>query len=117
MVAVFNREPTAPKVKAILAVAPVLLMSSATLTECCLVLALKVGMSSAETANELRAARVEIVPVDAEQAVLAAEARRKYPIRFGDPFVYALSKRRDLPVLTLDAEFRKTDVLLVPFEA
>ena len=115
IIAVFKLEARAPEIKAILAAAPILLMSSVTLTECCLVLAREAGMSSDETRAAIENARIEIVGVDAEQAVLAAEGRRRYPIRFGDAFVYALSKARSLPVLTLDAEFRKTDVLLVPF--
>ena len=57
---------------------------------------------------------IEIVPVDATLAVAASVARVTYPIRFGDGFVYALAKARDLPILTLDAEFAKTDAKLVP---
>ena len=114
MISVFRLEPTAPRIKAALAASDTLLMSSVTLAECCLVLAREGAMTPAEARVEIEAARIEIVPPDAAQAVVAAEARRKYPIRFGDAFVYALSKARDLPVLTLDAEFAKTDAALVP---
>ena len=113
-VAYFDDEPTADMIEGILADAPLLLMSSVTLTECCLVLS-RLGVRTPAQAREaIEAARIEIVPVDSEQAVLAAEGRRRYPIRFGDAFVYALARARNLPVLTLDAELRKTDVDLVP---
>lgn len=48
------------------------------------------------------------VPTDESLAIETVEARH----RFGDAFVYA--KARGLPILTLDAEFAKTDAALVP---
>ncbi len=105
LVAVFKREPRAPAIRTALAGASVLFMSSVTLTEI-LLIALKDGRVA-----ELD---IEIVPVDETLAVVAAEARHRFPIRFGDGFVYALARARGLPVLTLDAEFRKTDAQMVP---
>ena len=113
-VAYFKNENTADSIEATLAKSDTLLMSSVTLTECCLVLSREGVMTPPQARAEIESARIQIVPVDSAQAVVAAEARRKYPIRFGDAFVYALAKERNLPVLTLDAEFAKTDVSLAP---
>ncbi|RYG45808.1 PIN domain-containing protein [bacterium] len=55
---------------------------------------------------------IEIVPVDLSQAWLAAEARSRFPINFGDCFVYALAMVRDEEILTMDSEFSKTDARL-----
>ena len=114
VVSMLKGEITAPLIRGALTNAAELAMASVTLTEVALI-ALKLGKSADESAAYIVELGIEIVPVDEALAVEAAEARHRFPIRFGDAFVYALSKARDLPVLTLDAEFRKTDVLLVPF--
>ena len=62
-----------------------------------------------------------IEPVTLEQARIGQEAYAKYGIgsghpaklNFGDCFAYALAKARNLPLLTLDQDFRSTDVSLV----
>lgn len=113
VVALFKEESTASLVEAILNQAGELFMPTVTLTEVALA-GLEAGKSAATTAIKVRALGIEIVSVDEALAVASAEARRKYPIPFGDAFVYALSKARNLPVFTLDAEFAKTDAALVP---
>lgn len=114
-VAYFKNEPTASAIERALMASDALLMSSVTLTECGLVLSRGGAMTPVEAREEIEAARIQIIPVDTSQAVVAAEARRRYPIRFDDAFVYALAKERGLPVLTLDAEFMKTDAALAGF--
>lgn len=116
LLAVFLSEPHAPAVKAAIASAGTMLMSSVTLTECCLVLIRRAGFTATRARQEIEALRIEVVQVGTDQAVVAAEARHRYSIRFGDAFVYALAKERNLPILTLDAEFAKTDADLVPLE-
>jgi len=114
IVAVLKWESNGPSVEATIeeASSP-LLMSSVTLTEIALA-ALKGGIALATARKLLEDLQVEIVSVDESQAILSAEARHRFPISFGDGFVYALAKVRDLPILTLDAEFAKTDATLVP---
>ena len=112
-VAVLKGEATAPRINRALASASSLTIASVTVTETILV-ALKAGRAISDVFALFSALGVEIVPVDKAQAVSAAEARHRYPIRFGDAFVYALAQARGLPVLTLDAEFAKTDADLVP---
>ena len=58
--------------------------------------------------------QVEIALVDATLAYAAADAKVRYPIlNLGDCFCYALAKQRNLPILTLDSDFAKTDAALV----
>ena len=73
----------------------------------------------AEECEQLLLSRgIEFIPVDVELARAAADARRRFPLNFGDCFCYALAKIENAPILTLDADFRKTDAaLLMPPEA
>ncbi|MBK1667221.1 hypothetical protein CKO28_04085 [Rhodovibrio sodomensis] len=65
----------------------------------------------------LRSADIRLVPFDAEQADLAAEAYRTYGkgrhaagLNFGDCFAYALAKALDAPLLFKGADFTATDI-------
>jgi ribonuclease VapC len=53
---------------------------------------------------------IRFVAPDVAQARIASEARIRFPLNLGDCFAYALASVENLPVLTLDADFRKTDV-------
>lgn len=60
---------------------------------------------------------VQIEPVDLEQALIGAEAYRRFgrghhPARLnlGDTFAYALARRKDLPLLFKGDDFAKTDI-------
>ncbi len=59
--------------------------------------------------ERLLASGIRFVPPDIEQARVAAEARLRYPLNFGDCFAYALAAAEDLPILTLDTAFRVVD--------
>jgi ribonuclease VapC len=56
---------------------------------------------------------VQLVPPTAYQAEIAARARFLYPLNLGDCFAYALAKDHDLPLLTLDHDFRNCDVKVI----
>lgn len=56
---------------------------------------------------------IRLVAPDARQAELAASARLRYPLNLGDCFAYALARQEGCPVLTLDRDFRKTDVPVI----
>ena len=65
----------------------------------------------------IRESRMEIAPVDLEQAQLAREAFRDFgkggqPARlnFGDCFVYALARQRGEPLLFKGDDFTRTDI-------
>ena len=67
--------------------------------------------------HEIRAAiqgsSIRLVAPTPEQAEIAAAARLRYPLNLGDCFAYALAKHEECPVLTLDRDFRQTDVRVV----
>lgn len=52
---------------------------------------------------------IRFVPPDVEQSQIATQARIKFPLNLGDCFVYALAKKEDCPILTLDMDFKKLD--------
>lgn len=52
---------------------------------------------------------IQFIPPDVEQSQIAALARLKYPINLGDCFAYALAKKENCPILTLDKDFKKLD--------
>lgn len=67
--------------------------------------------------RDLAHLRIEIVPVTAEQAYAAVEARRIYgkgrhraDLNYGDSFSYALAKSLDEPLLFKGNDFIHTDV-------
>jgi ribonuclease VapC len=67
----------------------------------------------------LAEAGIELVPVDADQARGALQARSKYGrgfgaaagLNLGDCFSYALAKTRSAPLLYVGKDFDKTDVV------
>jgi hypothetical protein len=56
---------------------------------------------------------IRFVPPDKSQAEIAADARMRLPLNLGDCFAYALAKSENCRILTLDDDFRETDVPLV----
>ena len=59
--------------------------------------------------------RLGVVALDLDQATirLAVEARSRFPLNFGDCFAYAHAKLRNEALITLDADFLKTDLATV----
>ena len=113
LIALYLGEPTAGWIAAQLTAADHLFMSTVNLTECLIILRQRRPDQSDALASRLIASSIEFVPPDANQAAIAADARFRYPLNLGDCFAYALAKARNLPLLTLDQDFRSTDVSLV----
>jgi ribonuclease VapC len=67
----------------------------------------------AEIRQAIEASTIRLVPPTAEQAEIAAAARLRYPLNLGDCFAYALAKHEQCPLLTLDRDFRRTDLTVV----
>lgn len=59
------------------------------------------------------ASTIQLVPPSTAQAETAALARMRYPLNLGDCFAYALAKHEGSPLLTLDRNFRRTDVKVI----
>ena len=66
-----------------------------------------------EIRETIEESSIRLVPPTAEQAEIAARARLRYPLNLGDCFAYALAKHEDCPLLTLDRDFRRTDVKVI----
>ena len=64
----------------------------------------------AELRSMIAESSVQLIPPDELQAEIAASARLRYPLNLGDCFAYALAKIERDAVLTLDSDFRKTDI-------
>ena len=113
LLAVLFAEPQAQRIAELLSAAERPIISAVNYAEC-LIRVLDRAPDSAETLERALAGfALEVVPVDLLLASIAANARLRYPINLGDCFAYALAKTRNVPLLTLDRDFRKTDIQLV----
>ena len=61
----------------------------------------------------INTSEIQIVPPTRRQGEIAARARLRFPLNMGDCFAYALAKDEDCPLLTLDRDFRNTDIRVV----
>jgi len=91
----------------------VLLMSTVNLAECLILLKDRNASGYCKLADRLLGEPIRFVPPSSSQAQIAAEARFKYPLNLGDCFAYALAKENDEPLLTLDGDFRRTDLKVI----
>ena len=65
--------------------------------------------------EEILLSPIRFVPPTVSQSRIAAAARLKFPLNLGDCFAYALAKEENCPILTLDSDFKKTDIeVLMP---
>lgn len=95
------------------------LMSAANYVEASMILESRHGADGVRELDRLLAvAKVEIVPVDREQALIARESFRSFGkgrhragLNFGDCFAYALASIRAEPLLCKGDDFAATDVL------
>ncbi len=98
-------------------------LSSVSLLEAGMVLRARIGTQSVQDLYDLvLELDCEIVPFDVSQAkaAIGAFARfgkgqgHKAQLNFGDCAVYALAALRGQPVLATGADFRATDLMVVP---
>jgi ribonuclease VapC len=116
--AILFSEPDAAALEGKIADDPVRLMSAATFLEATIVIEARLGdPGGREFDLWLHRAKVEILPVDAEQADMARRAwrcfgRGRHPagLNYGDCFSYALAATHDEPLLFKGDDFTKTDV-------
>jgi ribonuclease VapC len=84
-------------------------MSTVNLTETLIRLLDKQPQLFKELEAQLLSHGIRFVAPSVEQAHLAAEARVRFPLNLGDCFAYALAVTEDVPILTLDRDFRVLD--------
>jgi ribonuclease VapC len=118
LAAIFFAEPERERFLGAITAAGTRLMSAATVLETGIVLEARLG-EAAGREFDLFVVRVklQVVPVDAEQADLARSAWRKYGkgrhtagLNFGDCFAYALAKISGEPLLAKGTDFTLTDI-------
>jgi len=117
--AVIFDEPLAGPVLATVEAARKLAISAATTVELAAVMMRSSGVEHARRVEKLLAQwDTEVVPFDADQARIAADAYRLFgrgsghraALNFGDCFAYALAIARDEPLLFVGDDFQHTDV-------
>lgn len=62
-----------------------------------------------EIEEKLLQSGIRFVAPDVRQAMIAAEARLRYPLNLGDCFAYALAVVEDCTILAKDRDFRNVD--------
>lgn len=118
LLALLLDEPEAEAFRAAVADDPTRLVSAGTLIETAVVIEARKGAAGGRELDALiRAAHVEVVPVDADHY---AEARRAYrqfgrghhpaALNFGDVFAYALARVAGEPLLFKGNDFAQTDI-------
>jgi ribonuclease VapC len=113
IIALYIGEPTAGWVAEQLTSAERLFISTVNLAECLIILRLRRPGDFASLSKQLLASSIEFIPPDAGYATIVADARARYPLNLGDCFAYALAKTQNLPLLTLDTDFRATDITVI----
>jgi ribonuclease VapC len=118
LAAIFFGEPEREEFLAAITSAERRLISAATVLETGIVLESRQGEAAGREFDLFVVrARLEAVPVDAEQVDLARSAWRKYgkgrhpaALNFGDCFSYALAKISSEPLLAKGTDFSSTDI-------
>ncbi|MFY9674225.1 MAG: type II toxin-antitoxin system VapC family toxin [Terriglobales bacterium] len=121
LVAIFLGEPERDEFLRHILEAETKMISAANALETGIVVEAKRGESAGREFDLfLVKARIELVPVDAEQVEIARSAWRRYGkgrhpagLNFGDCFAYALAKSSDEKLLAKGGDFPVTDVALV----
>ena len=116
--AIFFSEPERRQFLTAITIASNRLISAATVLEAGIVLESRQGEAAGREFDLfLVKAKVQTVPVDAEQVDLARSAWRKYGkgrhpagLNFGDCFSYALAKTTAEPLLAKGTDFGLTDI-------
>ena len=119
IVAILTGDPEQATFRNLLDAAPAAFCSTASFVETFMVLSARIaGLTASELDAALRTIRVELLPLDAGQAVLAAEAflrfgkgRHPAKLNLGDCFSYALAKSLSAPLLYKGEDFGLTDIV------
>lgn len=90
-----------------------LLMSTVNWAEFLIILRDRQPALADEVEDRVLERGIELVAPTRKQAEVAAAARLKYPLNLGDCFAYALAHTEKHKLITLDSDFRSTDIELV----
>ena len=90
-----------------------LMMSTVNYAEALILVTDRSPSTAVHVREAVEASSIRLVPPSVRHAEIAAVARKRYRLNLGDCFAYALAKDEACPVLTLDRDFRATDVAAV----
>ena len=90
-----------------------LMMSTVNLAEMLILLQDRNPSGFQSLSDRLLGEPIRFIPPTSSHAQLAAKARSKFPLNLGDCFAYALAKEERVPLLTLDRDFKRTDIKVV----
>jgi ribonuclease VapC len=111
----FNEQPALWVIAQLESAPTVPVMSTVNLAECLILLRDRNPKGFSELEDRLLSEPLQFVPPSSSQAQVAADARGRYPLNLGDCFAYTLAKERGEPLITLDVDFRRTDIeVLLP---
>src|SRR5437868_14722070 len=118
LLAVLQNEPERRTFNESIEAAEQVLLSTASFVEISMIVESRVGADGIRDLELFIAkARIALIPVDEEQAHLAAQAFRRYGkgrhpagLNFGDCFSYALAKHTCEPLLYKGYDFSQTDI-------
>lgn len=115
-VAIFRGEPEADRLSVALGEDPRRVMSAGSYLEAGILAATRFG-GRGKLDGWLRERRIDITPVDREQAEIAADAferfgKGRHPagLNYGDCFAYALARKLGAPLLFKGDDFARTDI-------
>ncbi len=96
--------------------AAAILMSTVNLAETLIIAQDRSAKSVGTLRQLLLSSGIQFEGPTVNQAELAAQARMRFPLNLGDCFAYALAKDRECGLITLDKDFKKSDLqkLLLP---
>ncbi|MEE9472250.1 MAG: type II toxin-antitoxin system VapC family toxin [Gemmatimonadota bacterium] len=118
IIAILQKEASAPRLLAALEEADVRRVSAATLVEAGIILHARFGdHGERELDLFVQRAHIEIIPLTEQHAELARSAYRRFGkgrsaagLNFGDCFSYSLARALDEPLLFVGDDFPRTDV-------
>ena len=88
-------------------------MSTVNLAETLILLSDRQPQLASQVREEILDSSIRFVSPSVRQAEIASEARMRFPLNLGDCFAYALAKDEGCSLLTLDLDFKRTDISLV----
>jgi ribonuclease VapC len=114
LIALFFEEPSAYWVAEQLEKnASNLCMSTVNLTETLILILDRQPTLYSSIERRILESSIRFVAPSIEHAKVASAARLRFPLNLGDCFAYSLAYLDQLPILTLDTDFEKTDVHIV----
>ena len=90
-----------------------LLMSMVNLAEVLILIMDKKPAIASQLEEKLFTSSITFIETNISQTKLAAQAGLIFPLNLGDCFAYALAKDKGVPLISLEDDFKRTDIELI----